>query len=160
MRICFSSGVISLLNNISNSPFVALVWPEEDDRLNLLRQALAIAREAPPKVTQGDLRVDLPALAAQAPSQATLVIYHSAVLAYIQSAAERMALANAIAHFRAVWISNEVPAVSPCGNEGSKVVCPEGQFLLVRDKQPIACADPHGTFIRWFSNTALGSPNG
>jgi hypothetical protein len=100
MRICFSSGVISLLNNISNSPFVALVWPEEDDRLNLLRQALAIAREAPPKVTQGDLRVDLPALAAQAPSQATLVIYHSAVLAYIQSAAERMALANAICSFQ------------------------------------------------------------
>jgi hypothetical protein len=138
----------------------ALVWPEEDDRLSVWRQALAIAREAPPKIMQGDLRVDLPALAAQAPSQATLVIYHSAVLAYIESAAERMALANAIAHFRAVWISNEVPAVSPCGNERSKAVCPAGQFLLVRDKQPIACADPHGRFIRWFSNAASGSSDG
>jgi hypothetical protein len=130
----------------------ALVWPGEQDRLCLLRQALNVARQAPPPVMQGDLRVDLTALAAQAPAQATLVIFHSAVLAYISSIDERIGLANAIAHLPAVWISNEVQAVSPCENEIPSAKCPEGCFLLVKDKRPIACADPHSRFIRWFGD--------
>jgi hypothetical protein len=128
----------------------ALVWPGEQDRLSLLRQALNVARQSPPPVMQGDLRVDLTELAAQAPAHATLVIFHSAVLAYISSIDERTALANAIGHLHAVWISNEVPAVSPCENERLSATCPEGLFLLVKDKRPIACADPHGRFVRWF----------
>ena len=105
---------------------------------------------------QGDLRVDLTALAAQAPADATLVIFHSAVLAYVSSIDERIALANAIAHLQAVWISNEVPAVSPYENEHLCPICPEGCFLLVKDKRPVACADPHGRFIRWFRDPQRG----
>jgi len=128
----------------------ALVWPDENDRLALFRQALAVAREAPPQVVQGDLRVDLPALAAQAPSRATLVIFHSAVIAYVESTAERFALANTIANIGAVWISNEGSNVSPRENEPESVSCPAGQFLLLKNKMPIACTDPHGASIRWF----------
>jgi hypothetical protein len=128
----------------------ALVWPGEQDRLSLLRQALSIARQAPPPVVQGDLRFDLTALASQAPADATLVIFHSAVLAYISSVHERIALANAIAHLQAVWISNEVPGVSPCENSRLSAKRSEDCFLLVKDKRPIACTDPHGRFIRWF----------
>jgi hypothetical protein len=47
-----------------------------------------------PLVAKGGLHVHLPELAAQAPSQATLVIFYSAVLAYIETAAERGALAD------------------------------------------------------------------
>jgi hypothetical protein len=131
----------------------ALIWPDENNRLTLFRQALDVARDAPPQVVKGDLRVDLPALVAQAPSRATLVIFHSAVMSYIESTYERHVLANAIAHLGAVWISNEAPAFSPHGHEQTKVFCPPGQFLLVKDKLPIACTDPHGTFIRWFAAT-------
>jgi hypothetical protein len=128
----------------------SLVWPGENDRLNLLRQAIEVARNALPLVVKGDLRVHLPELAAQAPSQATLVIFHSAVLAYIETAAERGALADVIAGSRAVWISNEIPAVSPCENKPPNRFCPAGQFLLAQNKVPIACLDPHGRFAQWF----------
>ena len=137
----------------------ALVWPGEQDRLSLLRQALNVARQAPPPVTQGDLRVDLTALAAQAPANATLVIFHSGVLAYISSIDDRVALANAIADLHAVWISNEDPAVSPCDNEKLGAKCPEGRFLLAKDKRPIACTDPHGRFIRWFGDEDEEDPS-
>jgi hypothetical protein len=128
----------------------ALVWPGEHDRLRLLRQAIDVARNAPPQVIKGDLRVNLPELAAQAPSHATLVIFHSAVLVYIETAAERDALADVIAGLGAVWISNEISEVSPCENKPPNGFCPSGQFLLARDKMPIACLDPHGSFAAWF----------
>ena len=35
----------------------ALVWPGEHDRLRLLRQAIDVARNAPPQVIKEDLRV-------------------------------------------------------------------------------------------------------
>ena len=51
------------------------------DRQARLAAAVASARRDPPAVHRGDLRTDLPAVAARAPADATLVIYHSAVLA-------------------------------------------------------------------------------
>jgi hypothetical protein len=55
-----------------------LVWPGEGDRQERLAAAVASARRDPPAVHRGDLLADLPALAAQAPADATLVVYHSA----------------------------------------------------------------------------------
>src|SRR5262249_24650192 len=60
-----------------------LVWPGEGDREERLAAAVAAARRDPPAIYRGDLLTDLPALAAQAPAGATLVIFHSAVLAYV-----------------------------------------------------------------------------
>ena len=72
----------------------ALVWPEQHDRLGRLRDALAVAREVRPRVVRGDLRHDLANLAAQAPTEATLVIFHTAVLVYVRSDVERSAFAD------------------------------------------------------------------
>ena len=63
-----------------------LVWPGESDRQARLAAAVASARRDPPAVHRGDLRTDLLAVAARAPADATLVIYHSAVLAYVAPA--------------------------------------------------------------------------
>ena len=60
-----------------------LVWPGEGDRQERLAPAIAAARRDPPALYRGDLIDDLPALAARAPAGATLVVYHSAVLAYV-----------------------------------------------------------------------------
>ena len=60
----------------------------------LLGEALAVARRDPPRVVKGDLRHDLPALAAEAPRDATLVVFHTAVLAYVREAADRDAFAE------------------------------------------------------------------
>jgi len=57
-----------------------LVWPGEGDREQRLAAAIDTARRAPPAVHRGDLLTGLPALAAQAPPDTTLVIYHCSVL--------------------------------------------------------------------------------
>ena len=125
----------------------ALVWPGEGDRLAQLRAAVAVAREDPPRLVRGDLRHDLPALAAQAPADATLVVFHTAVLAYVTDAAERAAFAETVRSVGAVWISNEGrPPVAESGNPW-----PYGRFVLARDGEPVAWTDPHGTEIDWIA---------
>src|SRR5712691_6676033 len=91
----------------------ALVWPEQTDRLARLRAAIKIACEQKPRLVKGDLRTDLAALAREAPKDATLVIFHTAVLAYISPAAEREEFARLVGSLCDYWIANEPPQVFP-----------------------------------------------
>ena len=61
----------------------ALVWPEHDERRDRLRAAARIVAQDPPLLVAGDLNAEVANLAAQAPDDATLVVFHSAVLAYL-----------------------------------------------------------------------------
>jgi hypothetical protein len=126
----------------------ALVWPGEGERVRLLREALAVARADPPHVVAGDLRRDLPALAAEAPRDATLVVFHTAVLAYIADAEERAAFGDTVRACGAVWVANEGPTVL------SHEPWPTGEFLLTCDGVPVARTDPHGTAIDWLGAAA------
>ena len=65
----------------------ALIWPEQDFRRERLRRAIAVAQADPPLLVAGDLNDRLLALAAQAPPDATLVVFHSAVMAYLDAEA-------------------------------------------------------------------------
>jgi hypothetical protein len=125
-----------------------LVWPGEGDRAETLAAAVATARRDPPPVYQGDLRTDLPSLAAQAPAAATLVIFHSAVLAYVDPD-DRARFASAVRGLSAVWLSNEGPQVLP------EVTVPPYQgapFVLVRDGRTVlAFADGHGAWLDWLA---------
>jgi hypothetical protein len=123
-----------------------LVWPGEGDREQRLAAAIAAARRDPPVVHRGDLRTDLPALAAQAPPGATLVIYHSAVLAYL-TPADRRRFADAVRALPAVWLSNEGPGVVP----DQPIPPHQGTpFVLTRDGHPpLALTDSHGTWLNW-----------
>ncbi len=123
-----------------------LVWPGEGDREQRLSAAIASARRDPPPVYRGDLLTDLPALAAQAPSGATLVVFHSAVLAYVAAEA-RARFADTVRDLGAVWLSNEAPTVLP----GVSVpVRRRGPFALVQDGQtPLAITGGHGNWMRW-----------
>jgi hypothetical protein len=126
-----------------------LVWPGEENRLALLRQALEVARTDPPTVVKGDLRTDLPRLAALAPKDATLVVFHSAVLAYVSSEQDRTEFAQTVSQIDAVWIANESPRVIPGITEQAAKACLQGEFLITQDARPIACSDPHGKSLRW-----------
>jgi hypothetical protein len=53
-------------------------------------------------VVCGDLRYDLVALAEQAPADATLVIFHTAVLGYVRDAADRRGLARSARAWRSL----------------------------------------------------------
>jgi hypothetical protein len=128
----------------------ALVWPGEGRRLELLRAAIEVARADPPRVLRGDLRSDLPELAAQAPSAATLVVFHTAVLAYVPDPDDRRAFAETVRELGAVWIANEAPGLQAgCARPGHPWPAGFDPFLLTRDQRPTAWTDPHGASIEW-----------
>jgi hypothetical protein len=125
-----------------------LVWPEEVDRLANLRAALAIAKEHRPLVVRGDLRTDLLALAAQVSKNATLVVFHSAVLTYLERP-DRLRFRESLRATAATWISNEAPQIVSAIVEAPPLPHPSGSFLLTVDGQPKAWTDPHGRSIQW-----------
>jgi hypothetical protein len=122
-----------------------LVWPGEGDRGLRLEAAIAAARRDPPAVYRGDLLTDLPALAAQAPADATLVIYHSSVL-YQVAPDRREQFAGTVRGLGAAWLSSEAPGVLP----GTAAPALDDQMcVLARDGRVIAYADSHGTSLQW-----------
>jgi hypothetical protein len=125
-----------------------LVWPGEGRRIELLRAALRLARRDPPRVIKGDLRHDLTRLAEQAPKDATLVVFHCSVLAYVDEPHEREQFGERVLSLGARWVSNEGASVIPptAPRDESQLA---GQAVLALDRKPIARADMHGTWIQW-----------
>jgi hypothetical protein len=126
-----------------------LVWPDQADRAARLRAAIAVARNDPPRIVAGDLLTALPALAVEAPADATLVVFHTAVLAYIADPAARAGFMRTVRDLHAVWVSNEAPYVFP--DIVAKPVR-RGAFLLAVDGKPRAWTDPHGAWIDWIGS--------
>jgi hypothetical protein len=131
----------------------SLVWPEQRDRFETLRRAVDVARAEPADIHRGDLTTDLAALALAAPMQATLVVFHSAVLAYLdneQRSTFRREVAAIASRRPTAWLSNEGPGVVV------DLPTPTGfiPFVLARDAQPLAEASPHGEWLNWFSEPA------
>ena len=123
----------------------ALVWPGAEDRLARLHTALEVVRSNPPRIETGDLRHDLPALAAQAPPDATLVVFHSAVLAYLDQL-DRSTFARTVSGMDATWIVNESPRVSAdLGVPIPKDLRPS--FLISVDGVAQAWSEGHGSWL-------------
>jgi hypothetical protein len=133
-----------------------LVWPEQADRLDGLRAAITIARSARSRVVKGDLLVDLPSLAAQAPRDTTLVVFHTAVLACVADRTARERFAATARDLGAVWICNEAPAVFPAISARVPPDQARGRFLLAVDGSPVAWTDPHGASIEWLHSIRHG----
>jgi hypothetical protein len=135
----------------------ALIWPEQDFRRERLRRAIAIARQEPPLLVAGDLNEQLVSLARQAPPDAALVVFHSAVLAYLDAAGRdrfRSTIAGLAAERGCHWLSNEGHTVILQKDRSS--VVPEmddarlrGRFLLLHNGEPVAIAGPHGQSLEW-----------
>jgi len=127
----------------------ALIWPEHAHRRARLRAAAAVATAEPPLLVRGDLVDDLPALAAQAPADATLVVFHTSVLFYVP-APRREAFTKVVRGLPGHWIANEAPDVLPYG----QLPEPPGDALhsvLALDGTPLAWTRPHGQAITWFA---------
>jgi hypothetical protein len=129
----------------------ALVWPEETDRLARLRAAMRIAATARPRVVQGDLLRDIGRLAAEAPRDATLVVFHTAVLTYV-SPRQRADFAGAVEPLCDFWVANEAPRVLPGIAERAGGLGPAGSYLISVNAEPVARADFHGGWIEWLAN--------
>jgi hypothetical protein len=127
-----------------------LVWPgaEEAGRVERLRAAVEIARRARPRIVRGDLLADLPALAAEAPRDATLVVFHTAVLIYVD-VARRARFARLVAELGAAWVSNEFAGLLPGIAAKLRRRAPADRLLLSLDGEPVAFTGPHGQSLDW-----------
>jgi hypothetical protein len=131
-----------------------LVWPGEEYRLVQLRMAIDVAREVAPVVEQGDAASALPALIRDAPPDATLVVFHSALMPYL-SAAGREAFVR-IARRQAFWLANEGPGLQPRAAFRTRRDRRAGDFLLSLNETPLAWTDPHGARIAAIRPTPPG----
>jgi hypothetical protein len=128
-----------------------LLWPGEEGREERLDAAVAVARADPPRIVRGDLVDDLPALAAQAPVEATLVVFHSAVLAYV-AAERRAAFTQLVADLGVVRLANEATSVYDDLPDLPDPPPGPSPSLLVRDgHEPLAWVDGHGTWLHWLA---------
>lgn len=126
----------------------ALIWPEHRHRRERLRAAAAVAAADPPLLVGGDLVDDLPALAAQAPAGATLVVFHSSVL-YQVPPPRRDAFTALVRTLPGHWIANEDPSVLPHADLPEPPA--EGfHNVLALDGRPVAWTTGHGQSLTWF----------
>jgi hypothetical protein len=124
-----------------------LIWPEQRDRVARLHAAAAIAATDPPHLRRGDLVELLASTAEWAPREATLVVFHSAVLSYLEPQ-HREEFRSIVRDLDAVWVSNEGPGVLP--DIAAKLPADldlGGRFILARDGEPVGLTGPHGQSI-------------
>ena len=129
----------------------ALVWPEHDDRRARLRAAAEIAARNPPLLVSGDLNERLAALAAAAPSDATLVVFHTAVLMYLDEAG-RDAFVRQVAALPGHWLSVEGRSVVQGIRVRDDVPNESSDLVLAVDGVQRAWAHPHGRALTWTPN--------
>lgn len=125
-----------------------LVWPEQAQRRARLHEAIAVTRTDPPRIVRGDLLEALPALVAKAPG--VPVVFHSAVLAYLDEAGRTrfvQMMQDLVGRGACHWVSNEGPRVLP----GITVPepAPPARFLLCIDAEPVGWTHGHGDEVRW-----------
>ncbi len=136
---------------------LACVWADHRERRARLAAAVEMARANPPTILAGDLVDDLRATLRDVPAEATLVVFHSAVLSYV-SPERREAFASILAETArtrdVVWISNEAPGVV---REFAAPASDVLRFLVARTRftngrrhdEVLAIAHPHGAHMSW-----------
>jgi hypothetical protein len=132
----------------------SLVWPGNEDRRERIARAAAIAAEDPPRLVAADLNEVLPDLAATAPADAHLVVFHSAALVYL-STEERARFRRTVEELDCTWVSNEGAAVFPdIAARLPEGVDADGRFVLAVDGVPTALTSPHGRYYESFPGAA------
>jgi hypothetical protein len=132
----------------------ALVWPGREDRLATLRAAVKIAAAVKPRLVKGDLRTaDLAQLCREAPKDATVVVFHTAVLVYVTDREQRKLFAERAQLLCHYWISNEAPRVFPTDIDGAGRE--RGEYVLSVNGFPVALSDPHGASLEWIASPGV-----
>ena len=120
-----------------------LIWPEHDQRRARLHAAAAIAAAEPVDLVKGDLVEVLPRLVQAAPAGSRVVVFHTAVLAYLQRDRRKLFVDLVSGMPNVTWLSNEGAGVLP-GNAGRLDAATDRRMVLARDGEPVARTDPHG----------------
>ncbi|MDF1604368.1 DUF2332 domain-containing protein [Nocardioides sp. YIM 152315] len=132
-----------------------LVWPEDDGRRAQLVRAVGVARADPPRLLRGDLLTELPALVDAAAAYGTVVVFHSAVIAYLDDddrARFASMMTGLVAEGRCRWVSNEAPRVLPGVTGLGPAMPPDVRgFVLGVDGRAVAWTHGHGRWLRWLA---------
>ncbi len=135
----------------------ALVWPEQTDRLDIVRAAADIVAQSPPMLTAGDAVAEIRSAvtrARKAAPKATIVVSSPAVLVYLDPA-EREKFAAYCSRAKVRWISLDGRRVIPRVGDAADELGIEGDFVLSLDGMPIASTDPLGRQVTVYGSSGL-----
>ena len=135
-----------------------LVWPEQVARRDRLAAAIEVACAEPPYLREGDLLDTLPALLDEVPAGTAPVVFHSAVIAYLETPdRDRFhdLMTGLVAEGRCVWVSNEGPRVLPRVAATGPLPGPGPLFVLGVDGRAVAHTHGHGRTLDWLPQTQL-----
>ena len=163
-RIAYREGIdlnpLNVTNALDREWLEALVWPEQTDRLELVRNAADIVAEVSPMLTTGDALDQLRAAVARARKsapKATVVVWSPAVLVYLDPS-RRAEFQKYCRRAKVRWISldgrNVLAGLAAAATERGL----DGEFLLTLDGEPIAEVDALGRSAK-ILNTAGLSPD-
>jgi hypothetical protein len=124
----------------------ALIWPGPNaaPRLDRLDAAAGIAAAEPATVLTGDLVDLLPTALDRLPADCTPVVFHTAVLMYLERA-RREEFAALVGSLGVRWIAQESGGVVP----GTPRDLGGPDFVLSRNGNALAVTAPHGGRIDW-----------
>ena len=158
-RVAWRAGIdlnpLSVTDDDAMAWLANLVWPEQDDRRERLRAAVEVARADPPAVLAGDLLTELPAVVDQAGSAGRVLVFHSAVIAYLEapdrSRFQEMMI-GLVEEGRCHWVSNEGANVLPeVATTGPPVSDDLTRFVLGVDGRAVAWTHGHGQSMTWLA---------
>lgn len=126
----------------------ACIWPEHTDRADRLRRAIDVVALDPPDLVEGDLLDSLDEILGSTPADATTVVFHSAVLNYVDED-RRREVGELLRAADVVWLSNEAPGVIEGIGSGSPPMA-GSHFVLCRGGTTVlATSHPHGRWLAW-----------
>ncbi|PQZ96308.1 hypothetical protein CQ018_03305 [Arthrobacter sp. MYb227] len=139
----------------------ALVWPGETSRLEQLDKALERLNDLKngviesaagiPDLMTGDLNDRIASLVAAVPAGAVPVVFHSAVLAYLDPSA-RQRFATTVSGLDCHWVSNENFFMDLDGDTQQSSAL--GFFVLALNGVPLAHTGQHGAELHWMTQQA------
>jgi hypothetical protein len=158
LRVSWRGGVDLNPLDVSDEDAMAwltmLVWPEQHERRQRLVEAIAVARSDPPLIRAGNLLDELPQQVEEAAEHGRVVVFHSAVIAYLdpedRSTFAAM-MSDLVAAGRCRWVSNEGPHVLPAvtATAPTSDASSKRAFVLGVDGQAVARTHQHGATLDW-----------
>jgi hypothetical protein len=158
-RVAWRAGIdlnpLSVTDDDAMAWLENLVWPEQDERRERLRTAVGVARSDPPAVIAGDLLTELPDVVEQAGATGRVVVFHSAVIAYLEAADRarfQEMVTSLVGEGRCHWVSNEGSNVLPdLTATGPPMPEDLSRFVLGVDGRAVAWTHGHGSSMTWLN---------
>jgi hypothetical protein len=148
-NVCHRAGIdLNPVDVIAESEarwLKALVWPERQERADVLAQAMAVAIQDPPRLVRGDAVALLPGLLTDVSGDEIPCVYHSYTLEYF-SEDSRSAFRQVLEGFGA---ERDLYFVEMSGIEPNGAVRVTSWRDGEREAVRLAECPPHGQWLRW-----------